>query len=464
METTYKLRPGLAWHDGQPLTAEDFVFAWRVYRSDLPFSSRPQDKMGNVAAPDPRTLTIRWSSLEVTAGRLETEFEPLPSHLLSESFQAFAEGSMTTEAFLGNPFWTQAYVGAGAWRLTRWERGAFIEGSAFDGYALGRPKIDRVIVRVIGDENTILANLLAGEIDYAQTLVLRFEHGDVLSRDWVPSGKGKFEIGPQYFVMNIYQFRPEFQSEPALFDVRARRAMVHALDRQALADAMFQGAVPAADTWAYRHTPYFVDVERTVAKYPYDVRRSQQLLEEVGLRRGADGFFVNPDGRRFEPDFQVRAGSQQERGQAIQIDMWKSAGVQVTASVLPNIAVPASERHNVPGFVLRTSNIENWWRDFLTSEIGSPANRWRGENRTGWSNAEYDRLFEVFDRTLDPREADRITVQMLKVVHDEVPGYVVYDSPALIAYAANLRGPSFPVKGEPAESQFGKLHEWEFVR
>ena len=459
METTYRLRPGLTWHDGQPLTADDFVLAWQVYLGNLPFGSRPQDKMESVTAPDPRTLTIRWTSPEVTAGRLESEFEPLPSHLLREPFQAFTAGSLSQEAFLGNPIWTQGYVGAGAWRLARWELGAFIEGTAFDGFAL-----DRFVVRVMGDENTILANLTAGEIDYTQTLVLRFEHGEVLDQDWVPSGKGKYEIGTQYFVMNIYQLRPEFQQEPMLFDVRARRAMVHAIDHQALADGLFRGEVPATDSWMYRFTPYFTEAEKAITKYPYDPRRAQQLLEDAGLRRGPDGFFVNPDGRRFEPDFQVRAGSQQERGQAIQIDMWKQIGVQVTASVLPNIAVPAMERHNVPGFVLRTSNIETWWRDFLNSEIGSAANRWRGENRTGWSNPEFDRRFDVFDRTLDTVERNRITIQMLKIVHDEVPGYVVYDSPALIAYVANLRGPSFPVKGDASESQFGRLYEWEFVR
>ncbi len=420
--------------------------------------------METVTASDPRTLVIRWNSPEVKAGRLEQEFEALPSHLLADAFQAFTSGSMTQEAFLASNVWTQGYVGSGAWRLARWELGSFIEATAFDGFALGRPKIDRVIVRVMGDENAILANLVAGEIDYTQTLVLRFEHGEVLDQDWVPSGRGKYEIGTQYFVMNIYQLRPEFQREPVFFDVRARRAMVHAIDRQALADGLFRGAVPATDSWVYRHTPYFNDAERVVTKYAYDPRRAQQLLEEVGLQRGADGFFVNPGGRRFEPDFQVRAGSQQERGQAIQIDMWKQIGVQVAASVLPNIAVPASERHNVPGFVLRTSNIEDWWRDFLTSEIGSPDNRWRGENRTGWSNAEFDQLFDVYDRTLDTPERNRLTVQMLRVVHDEVPGYVVYDAPALIAYLAKLRGPSFPVRGEASESQFGRVHEWTFAR
>lgn len=464
METTYRLRPGLSWHDGQPLTAEDFVFAWRVYRtSSLPWAGEPQNKMEQVSAPDPRTILIQWSAPEVGAGHLGTEFEPLPTHVMQEPFQALTQGTLTADAFLGLPFWTQAYVSAGPWRLLRWEFGAFIEGIAFDGFALGRPKIDRVVVRPMGDENTILANVLTGELDYTPTLTLRFEHGALLDQDWVPAGRGQYEIGPNYFVMNVYQLRSEFQREPALIDVRARRAMVHAVDRQALADGLFNGQVRATDSWMYRYTPYFAEAERVIAKYPYDPRRAQQLLEEAGLRRGSDGFFVNPDGRRFEPDFQVRAGTQQERGQAIQIDAWRRAGIYVTPSALPNITVPAEERHNVPGFVLRTTRLGDW-NYWISSEIGSPANRWRGRNRSGWSTPEFDRLFEAFDRTLDRGEMDRLSVQMLKILHDEVPGYVVYDSPALISYSANLRGPTFPSQGTPSETEFGKLHQWEFIR
>src|SRR5581483_10576664 len=59
METTYRLRPNLTWQDGEPLTAADFVFAWRVYTTvEGPFSSTPQDKMDSVEAMDPRTLLI----------------------------------------------------------------------------------------------------------------------------------------------------------------------------------------------------------------------------------------------------------------------------------------------------------------------------------------------------------------------------------------------------------------------
>src|SRR5438445_200732 len=65
METTYRLRPGLPWHDGRSLTADDFVFAWGVYSTPglALFLSNPQDMMEEVTATDPRTFTVRWRVL-----------------------------------------------------------------------------------------------------------------------------------------------------------------------------------------------------------------------------------------------------------------------------------------------------------------------------------------------------------------------------------------------------------------
>jgi len=127
METTYSLRPNLTWHDGAALTADDFVFAWRVYRSPaLPFSKKPQDLVDSVAATDPRTLLVRWSAPFSDAGSLTSElFDPLPAHLLRDTFDAAGQEGGSAESFINLPFWSTAYVGAGPFRLDRRELGAF---------------------------------------------------------------------------------------------------------------------------------------------------------------------------------------------------------------------------------------------------------------------------------------------------------------------------------------------------
>jgi ABC-type transport system substrate-binding protein len=179
METTYRLRANLTWQDGAPLTADDFVFAYRVYKeSGVPaFSANPQDAMDWIAAPDPRTIVIGWKSLSSVGGSLGFEdFDPLPKHLLETLVAGVAEGRVTPEGFLASPLWSSEYVGAGPFRLDRWEPGVALNGSAFDGHSLGRPKIDRIIVRIFVDENMTLTSIMAGgQLGYSCCNTIRFE-------------------------------------------------------------------------------------------------------------------------------------------------------------------------------------------------------------------------------------------------------------------------------------------------
>jgi ABC-type transport system substrate-binding protein len=132
METTWKLRPGLTWHDGTPLTAEDFAFAYRVYTSPLGvFSAKPQDLMTEVTSRDPSTLVIAWSRTYPDAAQLtSTEFGPLPRHLLESGFATYEQDPNTRDQFLAHRYWTTEFVGNGPFRLTSWEAGAHMEGWA----------------------------------------------------------------------------------------------------------------------------------------------------------------------------------------------------------------------------------------------------------------------------------------------------------------------------------------------
>src|SRR5438093_214121 len=139
METTYVLRSGLTWQDGAPLTAADFAFALRVYKdpSLVVFVSTPQDAIDGVLTPDPRTITIQWKAPNAGAAALSFEdFDPLPAHLFEAPFTDYLEGRTSREAFMSDPLWAVGYVGAGPYKLERWDPGTQMEGSAFAGHAL----------------------------------------------------------------------------------------------------------------------------------------------------------------------------------------------------------------------------------------------------------------------------------------------------------------------------------------
>jgi hypothetical protein len=130
------------------------------------------------------------------------------------------------------------------------------------------------------------------------------------------------------------------------------------------------------------------------------------------------------------------------------------------------VTVPPFERHRVAGFQLRGANQGNW-ELFLTSEIGTAENRWTGTNRTGWSHPEYDRLVAAYWRSIDRREMDRLSVQILKVLSEELPAMIADESPSLLAMAANLHGPEFGgtgTPGRPATTEFWDVERWEFGR
>jgi peptide/nickel transport system substrate-binding protein len=477
METTYRLRPNLTWQDGQPLTAEDFVFAHRVYTTPgLRFTATPQDLIESVTAPDPQTLVIQWKRLYAEAGQLvQGDFDPLPAHLLSGPFQAVGQEPGSAEAFSHLPFWTEGYVGAGPYRLTRWERGAFLEGEAFAGHALGKPKIDRIQVFFQGDENVVLTRMLSGDLALAPRLTLRFEHAQTLKKDWEPSGKGKVLLSPDSLIYNMVQFRPDVQQEPALLDPRVRKALAHTTDRQAIIDGLFDGLGDPLNTFVPRNMPYFDEVERTITTYPYDVRRAEQLMTEAGFVKDREGYYQygagqSPAqgtgsqalaGRRFQPDFQVRATEQFVRGQTIMVDYWRRAGLFVVPSQLPEVQVDISERHTFPAMAGQSaggSENERLLR-FAGSEVGLASNRWRGSNRAGWSNAEYDRLWDSFKQTLDRGERTRLAVQMMKVLNDDLPAYVVYANFAVMAHVASVRGPQ--VESRESGAPFWNIQDWE---
>lgn len=468
METTYRLRENLTWQDGAPLTADDFAFAFRVYKeSGLPgFIASPQDVVDSVAAPDPRTLVVAWKSPNAGGGSLGfEELDPLPRHLLEALLSGYSEGRTTAEGVLGNPLWSTEYVGAGPFRLERWDPGVQLEGTAFDGHSLGRPKIDRLVVRIIIDENTTLTRILAGgQLDYACCNTLRFEQYATLKREWEPAGKGTAVFTPGPAVYLVLQQRPEYVGHEGLLDVRVRRALAHAIDRQALNEGVFNGLGVPTDNPVPANVPFYAEAERLLRKYPLDLNRSTQLMSEAGFTRDPQGFFADRQGARFYLDFAVQGASEIERMQTILADLWRRAGFDVRTVVFdPRVFAQAETRATLPGLGYSFYLSE---RAYTSSEVPTAANRWSGRNRSGWTSPEYDRLYGAWNTTLDPAQRGSYAAQMVALVNENLPGYPLYFSATISSWVASLQGPTNATNssgfGETARAttDYWNVYDW----
>jgi peptide/nickel transport system substrate-binding protein len=255
--------------------------------------------------------------------------------------------------------------------------------------------------------------------------------------------------------------RPDLQKSPLLLDVRVRRAMAHAIDRQAVHDGIYDGQGVITDTFVPPEAPYFADVMREIVHYPYDPRQTEQAMLEAGLVRDAEGLFSSRSGERFKPDLWITAGSDGERAAAIVGETWKRAGIDSQPYVVPVAATRDPEtRAAFPG--LATMGIgasEESVANFTSAEIGSAANRWRGANRSGWSNADVDRLVAAFNSTLDRAERDRQMIAVARVISEQLPILVYHPNFRAIAFTSALHGPT---TSAPATLPQWNLYAWTF--
>lgn len=466
MQTRYRLKPDLSWHDGTPFSAEDFVFAWRVAMTPgLGFvnaSAAPLTLIDEVRAPDARTLVIEWRSLFPEAAVLQQGgsilgLPPLPPHILDAPHR---EGN--PDAFGTHPYWTTGFVGTGPYRLERWEFGAFLEGTAFDGHVLGRPKIDRLRIVFTEDSNVALANLRAGTIELATDSAIDFPQALELKRNWAASNTGVFVNTARSFRSIVFQFRPEYVSPRAILDPRVRKALAHSTDRQALNEALFGGEGRTTDTIFDADVSYYPTIERAIAKYPYDARASERLMTEAGFRKGSDGVYVGPKGR-FVADLRSGAGAEGDSERAILGSTWRQAGFDTTETALSPAQSRDGEARGVfPGMYGQATGAgeTNQIASFSTSQIAGPANRWTGRNRQGWSHAEFDRLAEAFNATLDPDQRIQQRVRMAQLLSEELPSIMLHYNLNPTVHLAALKGLVHSSTLSTGGTSWN-MHEWE---
>jgi len=448
METVWRLKPNLVWHDGTPLSAEAWVFSFSVFSN--PDNGRasqvPHREIAEILAPDDRTVVIRWKRAYPDAdGMIPVELPALPRHLLEA---AVARGD--PEALGAQPFWTREYVGLGPYRLVSWEPGAFIQAEAFDRYVWGRPRIDRLNWVFIGDPTVVIGNFLAGAVDIGFDNIFRTQQADILQQQWGP-GQGVVLRNLRQLRRIDVQQRPDYQKLPALLDARGRKAVIHAIDREALNEALVAGNSRPIDAMAATDLEFYAEAERVVSKYPFDPRRSEQYLNELGFARGSDGVYTSPTAGRFAFELWVLAGTQNEQELHVVGENLRRMGFDVAEYVVP----PAQVQNNMvrstfPGLSATSGGTPVL---FKTELAGRPENRWTGGNFGGYINPEYDRLVEIYQTRLDRTERYAAIIQALKLLSDEVATIPTLYNPQVLAHVTKLSGPLAPLTAY-------NMHEW----
>lgn len=467
MQTTWKLRPDVTWQDGVRFTSDDVVFSYLVHshpelRSSITAASPFIERMDT---PDPLTAVITWKTTFYNALDLNHRaLWLLPRHILGEAFEG------DKEAFRALPYFTTDYVNLGPFRLVDWGLGENQVFERYDGYFLGRPKVDRIIIRSIADPTTILTNLKAGALDMAAEKTLLTDVYTELRDEWRQTGAGVLIPRQENWRYIWFQFLPEYARPLELSqDVRLRRGLAYGWDRESLRELILPGfdvRLTSGDTFMEAIDPRGEAVGKPFARYQYDQNRALQELTDGGWRRGPDGRIRNPAGEIVQVE--ARGNPPDVKELAVIADGWRRLGLEVSEFIPP----PALGRDNeykskFPTVETRARGNSDGIFSSFDGRLGSgPQNRWQGANTSHYANPVLDRLIDKLYATPDQREQALTMKEMGELMAEDLPALSMYFRISFMSVRNTVKGPifeDFPNTRQSGGAVARNAHLWERV-
>ncbi len=422
MQLTWHLRP-LKWHDGVPVDAQDFVFTHRAIMNDkVPVISRDFEKrVENVFAPSPDTLVVTYKEHYAYANTGIIQYGPWPRHLLERDYHN-NPGGLDKLAFGNDP---KATITNGPYQIVSWQKGSSIVAEADPNYTIEKPKVKRIVWRVITDTNTLVANMLSGSIDGISPIGITFDQATQLDQQVAQRRLAEHVL---YTPGLIWEHVDLNLNNPKFKDKRVRQALLYAIDRQALVQTLFQAKQPVADSYL---PPKHYGFDNSLTKYTFNPDKAKQLFTEAGWTPGPDGILKNAQGERFAVTIGTTAGNRvREDVEQVLQNQWRKVGVDLKVTNQPaRVFFGETTRHrefDMAMYAWLLSPVSDCETLYTTENIPSAQNAYNGQNFAGFSNPEMDKLCHTIPTELD--QAKRVT--MLKrsqaILADEAPVLPLY--------------------------------------
>lgn len=252
---TFRLRGGVTWHDGSPFTADDVVYSYRRIIDEKLSNVDKFSAVTDVTAPDPSTVVVRVK-------------EPTPN--LLTNLGGFKGMAIVSRRNVESGEIATRPMGTGPFSFASQRSGDSITLAANPNYWGGAPKIPGVTYRFISEPSTALSALQAGEVDWTDSIpaqrVEQLRNDDSIHLAVTPSNDY------WYFALN--------QARAPWNDVRVRRAIAYAIDRDAIVQATSYGTAVANQLAIPEGNPWYVRYDQ----YRYDLDEAKRLLDESGVR------------------------------------------------------------------------------------------------------------------------------------------------------------------------------------
>jgi peptide/nickel transport system substrate-binding protein len=408
----FHLDPRARWHDGRQVTADDVVFSFEVFRDTL-VNSPLRPNLNEVSAVErEQNLSVAFRFRRAYPEQLYDatyHLRILPKHLLDT-----IPGDRLASSSLA-----RAPVGSGAFRFVRWRQGTEIVLEADTAHFLGRPRLDRLVWRIVPDVSAAVSMLIAGDADAIEIIPQR----DQIERAAMAPHLRLVPYASPYLAGILFNLRSTrgVGPHPLFADRSLRRALAMAVDRETVVRSVFgtYGEVPvgaASPAQWIAHEP--------VRQLPYDTASAARLLDELGWRRTRPGGIRGRDGRplRFTLLVPTTSRVRQQAATIVQAQL-RALGVEMR---IEPVEFALFERRTTEGefdaaFFSRTldpspANLKVFW-----SRSGIGAN-----NSGAYASASFDSLVAAAIAAATRQEAAPLWRAALETLNEDAPAIFVY--------------------------------------
>ncbi len=421
-----------SWGDGKPVICDDFAFALKVASSPtVSIGEKETYTQVEKIEADPKdakkcTFTYekaRWDFYQIA------NFFPLPKHLEEAVFK---KNGTQKEGYEKNSLYSKEPTNPGLFNgpylvseLQLGDHVTFTQNPKFYGEPA---KIKKIIVKLIPNTGTLEANLRSGTIDLISSLGLALDQALAFDKK---IKEEKLGYSVLFQPSAVYEHIDLNLDNPALKDVRVRKALHYAINKEDLVNALFEGKQQPAIHSVTPKDPWYTDDPTKVVIYKYSKREADRLLDEAGWKMGSDGIRAK-DGKKLSFTLMTTAGNKtRELVQVYLQNQWKQVGIEVNSKNEP-ARVFFGETTKKRGFDSMSlfawvSSPESSPKSTFTSKnIPTAKNGWSGQNYMGWKNSKVDTLLENLDTEFKPEKRIEMMHEVLKYYTEEVPVLPLY--------------------------------------
>lgn len=423
---TFKLKDGLKWSDGEPITTDDIEFSYKVI-ADANYSG-PSDiaTMDIVGWKDYKegkskdisgVKKIDKQTIEVTVNEPIAPMEsylsitPLPVHYYGKNYvQGKADETL-------QPLHRKPEVTSGAYKFKSYSEGQEVDLVANENFYLGKPKIPNVIFKVVSPD-TYLQLLQTGEVDMANAIIKEETMEQIADMEfldvhyWPNNGYG-------YMGFNLLGENSKFK------DPKVRQALTYGLDREKIVQNVYGeyantlNIPQSALSWAFN--------DEGTEKYEFNTEKAAKLLEEAGWKKNSSGN-LEKDGKEFEIRFlQTTPNEVNDALVPVAIENYKALGIKFTPEQMdfPTLRKKLDDaKDGKPGAEYDMYFMA--WGLRPEPDVTTIFNSKGTQNQGGYKNAKVDELLKKGLSEFDLEKRKEIYHDLYKELNSDLPYIFVY--------------------------------------